>query len=112
ESRLVNQMAAPIHIAIGSASEYLVEPAEEHPQRPSRGLAWTQQHRGKCGTQGERVEGGEEYRYRDGNSKLLVKLTSDSRDECRRNKHSRQGECDGDHWSRHFLHGFDGCVVR
>src|SRR6266852_1621876 len=94
ERGLANQEAGEANVAVGGALENAVEAIEEPTQQASTLLSWPEQEGGKGGAEGEGVERRENYRYRDGHSKLLVKAAGNSRDKSRRYKDG--GEHQGD----------------
>ncbi len=92
--------------------EDAVEPGEEASQQTLGLCLGLEQQGAERGAEGERVEGGEENRDRDGDGELLVEATGDAGNEGRGNEDRGEDERDGDDRAGHLLHGSVGRVNR
>ena len=96
--------------AVGGAAEEFVE----QPKAPAEkaGLPFfvlgLEQQGCERGRKGQRVEGRDQHRDRDGDGKLLIHAPGYAGDERRRDEHCGEDEGDGDHRTAHFFHGLDG----
>ncbi len=70
-----------------------------------RRIMTAQQHGGEGRGQGQRVEGGNHRRDRDGQRELLIELPGQAADKGRRNEHRTQHQRRGDDRAGHFAHG-------
>ena len=78
KSRFANEEARGADVGIAGATKGVVEPAEEVAQRTTAGLLRFEQQSAERRAERQCIEGGEEHRYRDGDSELLIKASGDA----------------------------------
>ena len=112
--------AAPYHpaqrarVAMRRALEALIKQTEEPAEHPvhagSEPVLFSvmafEQDCAERGREGQRIEGADHGRDRDGERKLFIELPGDAADERGRNEHRAQHEGDGDDRAADFIHRF------
>ena len=112
QHQLADGRTANAHVFVRRAAEHVVEPLVKPAEQSARLSFGTEDERGDGRTEGQRVEGGNADRDRDGHGKLLVKASRDSGDENGRDENRGQNERDGHDRTGNFLHGLECRVAR
>ena len=99
-------MAGTVKEAVERAEQPAAEQRVEHSgEAVFRRVVALEQYRGKGWRQGQRVEGRDHRRNRDGQGELLVELPGQPGDKGGRDKHRTQHQRSGDDGPGHFTHG-------
>jgi hypothetical protein len=73
---------------------------------------WAEQKGREGGRKRQRIEGGDEHGYGNGDGKLLVQKAFNTAERGHGDEHRGKHQCDADDGSGYFFHRLDGCVVR
>src|SRR6185312_4105790 len=107
-----DQAADAGQVMMGGPVKSLIELTEESGQQPSGCALRFENESAESGSQRERVEGGQQHGYRNGEGKLPVNLSADAAQECNRYKDSGQNAGDGNHRPGDFLKSANGGIAR